>query len=376
MTRRATLTFTGVASLARQHKTELLRKFARVIDSGSFLGGSEVIKLEKSLEQYLRGGNVITVSSGHDALLYALCSLHLPAGSEVIIPANAYPTAFPVALSGVVPVPVDVDQNGQLSVTALEKAYTPKTRAVVMVHLYGQIGNVQSIWNYCKRHRLIFIEDAAQAFGASYKGKPIGTLGDIGCFSFYPTKNLGALGDGGAVWTKHRRIAHRIQQAKSYGETKRYRSQFISGHSRLPELQAAGLSLYLTHLHKTIRKRQKLYQEYRLLWKKFRLDTYGTILESNPLGTAAPHLLVASVSRRNELMKYLESHGIPTFIHYPVAVPHVVGLLPHLKHTSIPTATRLSHRIVSLPFHPSLRSAEIHRIITAIHAFYVSKYRT
>lgn len=376
MTGRVTLPFTGVAFLARQHKTELLRKFARVIDSGLFLGGDEAKRLERSLSRYFHGGYVITLSSGHDALYYALTSLNLPPRSEVIVPANAYPTAFPVALSGLVLVPVDVDHNGQLSAPAMEKAYTPKTRAVIMVHLYGHMGDIGRVRTFCKKHRLAFIEDAAQAFGSSYKGRPVGTWGDVGCFSFYPTKNLGALGDGGAVWTNHPRIAQRIKRAISYGETKRYHSRFLSGHSRLPELQAAGVSLYLQHIPESIRIRQKLYREYRTLWETFGLNRYGTILESDLSGKAAPHLLVASVMHRSTLMKYLAIRGIPTLIHYPIAVPHVVGLRPYLRRTKIPSATRLSRSIMSLPFHTGLRTSEIHRIIAAVHSFYASNNRT
>lgn len=373
----ARISFNGVAESAHRHKRMLLREFARVIDHGVFLNGRENLRLEKKLLTTLKArGHLTTVASGHDALFLSLQALHLPKGSEVICPVNAYPTAFPIALSGTTVVPVDVDQNGQMDPAALQKAITKKTRVIILVHLYGLLGDIASIRQIAKSHHLVLIEDAAQAFGTSYKGEYVGTLGDIGCFSFYPTKNLGALGDGGAVFTKKNALFKYIVQSKLYGERIRYESDFISGHSRLPELQAAGLLTYLTSHKQAAARRQKVAAWYRALWQKIGLARYGYILSSHPDSTSVPHLLVVSMLKRNGLQRYLSHKKITASIHYPYPIHRVRSFRNSgISHRSYPVAETLSKRILSLPLHPYMRKSDVHAIVSAIKTYYDSHLR-
>lgn len=359
------INFNAVVQSARTRRHSLLSAFEKVIRRGIFLNGPENKKLEQLLRAILGQGMVTTVASGHDALLFALAALKLQSKDEVVFPVNAYPTAFPVVLSGVTPVPVDVDQNGQLDPLALKKAITKKTKVIIVVHLFGSVGSLQEIQRLCRQHKLILIEDCAQAFGSTYQKKPVGTFGDISCFSFYPTKNLGALGDGGAIWTKNKQLFDFFTAAKSYGEKNRYESNFVAGHSRLPELQAAGLRIYVKHINKEIELRQKVFGWYKnsLRWVR--------LLESDQRSIPAPHLLVIEADTRDALQKFLKARGIETFVHYPHPV-HLVPAFRFLKYPkgSFPVAERLASRILSLPFHPSMKKSEVFSIVQTIKTFY------
>lgn len=357
--------FNAVGLTAKNHEKELIRAFLRVLRSGIFLNGQENQKLEAELQKKFGSGFVTTVASGHDALFLSLLALHLKPTDEVIFPVNAYPTAFPVALSGVKPVPVDVDENGQLDPQALEKAITNHTKAIIMVHLYGLVGEIGKIRKICKMNKLVLIEDAAQAFGSTYQGKPVGTIGDIGCFSFYPTKNLGSLGDGGALWTVKKTWHEFFVKAKAYGEKIRYASEFVSGHSRLPELQAAALRVYLRFLDKEVELRRNVFSWYKSSFHGVR------ILESDRRSLPAPHLLVIEADKRDALQKFLKTRGIETLVHYPYPV-HLVPAFRFLKYPkgSFPVAERLASRILSLPFHPFMKKSEVFSIVQTIKTFY------
>ncbi len=239
------IAFNDVAIRALQQKKRLLSRFSSVINRGQFLEGLENDKLVASLKKYLDVSYVHLVSSGHDALLLCLIALNLSKNDEVIVPANAYPTAFPTSLSGAKLILCDVDKNGQMSFESLKKMITQNTKVIILVHMFGLVGNVKRVIALAKEKNTILIEDCAQAYGSSFNNNYVGALGDIGCFSFYPTKNFGTLGDGGAIMTNNKDYSNRIQLLKSYGEIVRYDSQIVSGHSRLPEIQAAVLNVYL-----------------------------------------------------------------------------------------------------------------------------------
>ncbi len=369
--RRTTVSFNSISATSTRHKTRLLSSFDRVVTRGIFLNGPEVKTFEKNLGSFLGGGYVTATASGHDALLLSLLALGVRKTDEVIFPVNAYPTAFPVALSGATPVAVDVDHNGQLDVQALNKAITPRTRVVVVVHLYGLVGGLQTIKTLCRKHHILLLEDAAQAFGTRYQGKYVGTIGEIGCFSFYPTKNLGALGDGGAVWTKNKQIINRIRSYASYGERRRYDSHVIAGHSRLPELQAAALLVYLSAYQKEANARKKVARWYRTLWGALHLTAVGHLFVSSPDSDPVQHLMVASLPQRDTLQSFLTKHHIPTSIHFPTPV-HRLRAFAHLSHKAgdFPQAEMQSKRILSLPFHSSLTKKDIAHILGHIDRFY------
>lgn len=362
--------FGNVHIRPRLHKKQLLQRFSEVLESGMFFDGKETRRLEKRLVKHFGRGYVTLVGSGHDSLSLALQAIGCTARDEVIIPANVYPTAFPVALSGAKPVLVDADHNGLISADAAKEAITSRTKAVIAVHLYGLAADIAQIKRVTKPQKIVLIEDCAQAFGTTYRDRPVGTLGDIGCFSFYPTKNLGALGDGGALWTASRKLHDYFEQGKSYGEKKRYDSRFVSGHSRLSELQAAALNVHLDQFRAEHRTKNALLKHYlRTMKKKLNGDVSLVYHEahSKPL----MHLLVLKTNNRNRLKKFLEKKGIQTQIHYPHPV-HAVQAFSYLNHDSgsFPNTDSLAASILSIPFHTSLTKRHIEYVVDCIARFY------
>lgn len=363
------IAFNHTAFQAGHYKQELLNAFERVIDAGNFFYGVEVKKLEQKLSG-MYDGYCVSVASGHDSLVLALQALNLRATDEVIFPVNVYPTAFPVYMSSGKPVPVDVDVNGQMIPAEIEKAITPKTRTIILVHLYGMTGDIDGVKALARRHGIVFIEDCAQAFGTVYKNKAVGSFGDMACFSFYPTKNFGTLGDGGAVITKNKRYAQQIRAARQYGEKIRYKSSFVSGHSRLAEVQAAILNVYLENYNKTRAKRKKIYALYQKELCSEGVDKYVRLLESSQNSDPAIHLLVVEVIKRNALLQYLEKYDIECHIHYPFPIHKIPAFRQVKNYQTFPVAERLSKKIVSLPFHEYLAQDDIYYIVKRIKDFY------
>lgn len=360
-----------------RHRARRISIFSQILKKGVFFSGNQVHRLIKNLYSWLdKGGFVITVASGHDAILLSLQSLKLKTNDEVIFPVNSYPTAFPIVLAGVKAVPADVDENGQMDIDVMKKQITENTRAVVLVHLYGNTTDIESIANYLLDKNIFLIEDAAQAFGTRFNGKPVGTFGDIGCFSFYPTKNLGTVGDGGAIWTKHKYIYDYILKAKSYGEGIRYFSEFVSGHSRIPELQAGILNLYFSNLEKDFIKRKNVRSYYLQRINNLKLLSFIRFLGSNLHSDPTPHLFVIDVPNRDSLKKFLKRYDIESHVHYPTPV-HLVPAFSFLgyKKGDFPIAEKLSERILSLPFHQGLSRKAIDHILCAVREFYRSDKR-
>lgn len=355
--------------LVTDKKNKRTEVISNVIKAGVYFEGPQNKILERKLSRMLPGGFITTLASGHDALVFALSVLKLKREDEVIFPVNAYPTAFPVALSEAKPIPCDVDENGQIDVSELSKKITKNTRVVLVVHLYGLTGDIIKIKRICREKRIILIEDCAQSLGTTFKEKHLGTFGEISCFSFYPTKNLGSLGDGGAIWTKSKSYYDYFRKARSYGEKVRYDSEFVAGHSRLPEIQAAILNFYTTRLSGYARKRKLLYRLY--LEKLKSLSPHVRVLESHERSDPVVHLLVIEADRRNELASYLKKKDIPTLIHYPKPI-HLVKAFTYLgfKKGDFPVAERLSKRILSLPIHPLLSEKTLNYICNTIKEFY------
>lgn len=372
-TNNSAISFNGVTLFSQKNKKNLLSIFSNLIDScNNYLDGRQARKLEENLANYLGKGYVSTTSSGHDALVLSLLSLHLQKNDEIIFPVNSYPTAFAVAQSGAKMIPCEVDENGQLDPSSLKTKINARTKAVIVVYLYGLVGEIDEIKKIVGRQNIYLLEDCAQAFGSSYSGMPVGTLGDISCFSFYPTKNLFTFGDGGAIWTKHKNLYQHIVQSKQYGEKVRYQSEFISGHSRIPEIQSAIVNYFFRQKKSEARKKRKLENYYRKKISKMRLDKYirplVSSIESNPL----LHLFVVHAKKRDELCKFLAEKNIPTLIHFPRPV-HLVKAFSFLKikRGMFPMAENLSKHILSLPFHSFLTHADIDRILNTASSYYL-----
>lgn len=360
----------GLRLRARLYEKQILKVISEVIDSGIYLEGKQNKKLIKNLENYLGSGKIILTASGHDSILLTLQSLNLGSNDEVIFPVNSYPTAHPVCLSGAKPVGCDVDNNGQLYPDEVVKKINKNTKVIVTVHLYGLVGNIEKLRSIAQKHKLILLEDCAQAFGARFNNKPVGTFGTVSCFSFYPTKNLATLGEGGSVWTKNTMIYNYLKKAKTYGEKKRYQSDFVSGHSRLAEIQAGILNLYLGLLEKELKQRQKLVDYYSNRLNGPRIKKYVRILSSHPLSQPAQHLYVVAVEKRDKLIPYLARYGIQTAVHYPYPVHKVNAFNKFFSgDTRFPVSEKLSNTVLSLPFNPYMKESEIDYVVEKILGF-------
>lgn len=354
-------------NLQTQHKKmqkQLIDAFKQTLNDGVYILGKQVLLFEKEFANYLNIPHAIGVASGTDALLLALRALHIGAGDEVIVPANAYPTVFAVALSGAKIKLVDVDyRTHTLDPLKLKDVITQKTKAIVVVHLYGQAAEMDSILAFAKQHNIEVIEDAAQAHGTEFAGKKVGTLGTIGCFSFYPTKNLGALGDGGMVVTKNARLAENIRQLRMYGEKSRYNSVVIGFNSRLDELQAAILRVKLKTLDLDNKRRRRIATEYIKKLKNLNvvLPEYSDIKQHNF------HIFAIKTKSRKKLQEFLTQQGVETSIHYPVPI-HRVNSFKSLGYSfsEFPVASTLSKEILSLPCYPSLSLKDVKKICNLI----------
>lgn len=342
----------------------------RVIRSGWFLLGQECAQFESDFAAYCGARFGIGVANGLDALTLILTGYKslglLQAGDEVIVPANTYiATVLAVNQAGLRPVLVEpkaVTYN--LDVAEVKKALSSRTRAVIPVHLYGQCADMDPIIALAKAHGLKVIEDAAQAHGASYQNRRAGSLGDAAAFSFYPGKNLGALGDGGAVTTDDPELEQTIRALRNYGSIRKYDHQLKGINSRLDELQAAVLGVKLKHLDAENAKRGRIASRY-----SAEIQTSSIQLpRTDAHNTHVWHLYVIRTPHRDALAKHLLAEGIETSIHYPVP-PHKQGAYPELANLDLPLTEAIHQEVLSLPIGPSLREEQVSRVIEAIQSF-------
>lgn len=357
-------------------KKEIDAAILRVVSGGTFILGPEVIAFEDEFSRFVGSYHAIGVASGTDALTLAVRAHGLGLGDEIILPANSYPSAFGVAVTGVTIKFVDVGSDGTIDTIKLEKIVTKRTKAVVVVHLYGNPANVERIQNILnrKQSKAVLIEDCAQAHGAVIKDgsswKHVGTYGKTSCFSFYPSKNLGAYGDGGMIVTDSSVISKRVKQLRMYGETSRYHSEEVSGVSRLDELHAAILRVKLTFLNEWVNRRREIAELY-----TEGLHGVGDIQFVSPRDEtkSAYHLFVIRTNRRDDLMKYLLDHGVGCAIHYPVPI-HLTPSFASLgyKKGDFPVSESMAREVLSLPIYPELTDSEVATVITTVKKFYTS----
>ena len=354
-----------IFDLTREYKTiktELATAFTRTAKNGVFILGQNVLLFEKEFAKFIGVKYAAGLASGTDALTLGLRALGIGHGDEVVLPANSYPTAFGVAQSGARIRLVDVGDNATMDPARLVEVITRRTRAFIPVHLYGNPADIGSIQKIIGHKKIVLVEDAAQAHGTPSAGK----LGDIGCFSFYPTKNLGALGDAGMIVTNKKEVADRVRILRMYGETKRYESVEVSGVSRLDELQAALLRVKLRHLDGWVARRRSIAAGY---IKGLRGIGDIQFVTNNPHGSY--HLFVIRTKHRNDLARYLTAHGIGSAVHYPTPI-HLVQSFRHLgyKRGDFPISEALSREILSLPIFPNLTDSEILRVVHAIKKYF------
>jgi dTDP-4-amino-4,6-dideoxygalactose transaminase len=338
----------------------------RVIESGWFILGPEVEAFEAEFAAASGAAHAVGVGTGTDAITLILRALGIGPGDEVITPPlSAAYSALAVMMAGARPVFADIDTARlTMNPAAVEAAITPRTRALLPVHLYGQPADLDSLAAIAARHALALVEDAAQAHLATAGGRPVGTIGVAGAFSFYPTKNLGALGDGGAVITGDGALAARIRRLRNGGQTSRYHHQEPGANSRLDELQAAVLRARLPFLAAWTARRRALAAEYRRL-----LPDADLVIPPEFDPGHVYHLFPVLSARRDAFQAHLASHGVETLIHYPVPIPRqpaLAGAAP----AACPVADRVCAEVMSLPLYPALRPEDIAAVAAAASAFF------
>jgi len=349
-------------------KPEIDAAVARVLDSGHFILGSEVDAFEKEFARFTGAEYCVGVGNGLEALHLGLRALGVGPGDEVIVPSNTYiATWLAVSYTGAKPVPVEPDERTyNMNPSAVENEITARTKVIMPVHLYGQSADMDPILEIARNHELWVLDDAAQAQGARYKGKRVGSLGHVTGWSFYPGKNLGACGDAGAVTTDSAEIADRVRVLRNYGSRVKYFNEAQGFNSRLDEIQAAILRVKLRKLDDWNVRRRQIADFYRR-----ELEGTGLALPYVPVwAEAIYHLFVIRTGEREALRKHLEHAGIGTLIHYPVP--------PHLQHAyrslgyaegSLPIAERIHREVLSLPMSPHLSKEQALAVVEAIRAF-------
>lgn len=353
-------------------KKEIDQSIQSVVDSCAFINGPEVKNFQTELEEYLDVKHVIPCGNGTDALQIALMALDLQPGDEVITADFTFAATVEVIhLLGLKSVLVDVDYDTFLIDTdRLKAAITPKTKAIIPVHLFGQCANMDEIMKIAEEHNLYVIEDTAQAIGAEYKGKKAGTIGTIGATSFFPSKNLGCYGDGGAIFTNDDDLAHRMRGIVNHGMYKRYYHDEIGVNSRLDSIQAAILRVKLPHLDTYNQSRAKAAQYYSNAFSE--IDGLLTPVHAED-STHVYHQYTLRVlnGKRNELKEFLESKGIPAMIYYPVPLRKQKAYdTGNYNDNNFPNTNKLIEEVVSLPMHSELTEKQLKYITDAVKDFF------
>jgi dTDP-3-amino-3,4,6-trideoxy-alpha-D-glucose transaminase len=348
---------------------EMLEAVARVAATGAFTLGHEVEAFEAEFAAYNEIEHGVGLSSGTEALVLALRALEIGAGDEVIVPANSFiATAEAVSLAGATPRPIDVDPDSHLMTAAgVEAAIGPRTRCVIPVHLMGSTVDMDAILAVARGHGLRVVEDTAQAHGARLGGTRVGTFGDIGCFSFYPTKNLGAWGDGGAIVTADAELADRVRLLRCHGERPRYHHQVVGTTARLDAVQAAVLRIKLRDLDAVTDERRRIGAALREGLSGSSVGLPGLACDG---ADHVYHLFIVRSEAREALREHLSAEGVNSAVHYPVPI-HRVGAYEDLGlgAGSLPVAERLADQICTLPLFPGMSEDETARVVTAVQTF-------
>ena len=370
MTNQMTIPFLDFSGMHDPLREEMIKAFASFYDDKWFILGERLKQFEQAYARFNHVSYCIGVSNGLDALHLALKVLGVGQGDEVIVPSNTYiATALATSYVGATPVFVEPRlATYNIDPSRIEAAITPKTKAIMPVHLYGQACEMKAIMDIASKHGLAVVEDNAQAHGATYKGRLTGSWGQVNGTSFYPGKNLGALGDAGAVTTDDEALATKVAILRNYGSQKKYYNEVIGHNMRLDELQAALLSIKLTHLERWLSERQAIAAGYiqRLTGVG---DLVLPVLADD--ATHVYHVFVARTKRRSELQEYLTQNGVGTLIHYPVP-PHLQQAYQVLGHRKgdFPIAEEIADTCLSLPLWPGMPESALERVTSLIIEFF------
>ncbi len=350
-----------------RYQDEFEKKALEVLRSGWYVLGKEVAAFEEEFAAYTGAKYCVGLASGLDALWLAFRVLNIKEGDEVIVQGNTYiASVMGITINGATPVFVEPDDYYQINPAKIEEKITDRTKAVLVVHLYGQASDMAPIVELCKKYKLRLVEDCAQSHGACFNGKMTGTFGDIGCFSFYPSKNLGAFGDGGAIVTDDEQIAKDMKVYRNYGSEKRYYNKVVGTNSRLDEIQAGLLRVRLSHLDDLTEEKRRIAARY---FKELHNDKIllPRFIEGS---THVYHQFVVRCKERDELIAYLDEKEIGTIIHYPIP-PHLAEAYRYLgfKEGDFPMTERLAKEVLSIPMYNGMTEEEQTYIIDAINGF-------
>ena len=359
-----TIPFLDLKQPYSELKEELDCAYQRVMNSGWYIHGTELKAFESEFADYCNVKYCIGVGNGLDALHLILRAMDIGEDDEVIVPSNTFiATWLAVSYAGATPVPVEPDEKTyNIDPSKIEAAITEKTKAIMPVHLYGQPADMDPILKIAARHHLRVIEDAAQAHGARYKGKRTGSLGDAAGFSFYPGKNLGAFGDGGAVTTNDSTLVERVRRLSNYGSQVKYAHEVKGFNSRLDELQAALLRVKLRKLDEWNERRRQIADQY---LQKLSARDYLILPHVPPWAEPVWHLFVVRTPERDCLQKYLTDSGIQTLIHYPVP-PHRQSAYQELSHLSLPVSEMIHREVLSLPMGLAMAAGHVQYVLDAL----------
>ena len=349
------------------YQEEFEKKAIEVLRSGWYILGKEVEAFEKEYAAYIGTKYAVGLGNGLDALYLAFRALGIGAGDEVIVQGNTYiASVMGITMNGATPVFAEPDEFYNIDADKLEALITKKTKAILVVHLYGQASNMAPVVDLCKKYNLKLVEDCAQSHGAKFNGQMTGTFGDIGCFSFYPSKNLGAFGDAGAITTNDEKIAGDIKMLRNYGSRVRYYNEKVGVNSRLDEMQAGLLRVRLPHMDELIKEKREIAEKY---LKELKNDKF--VLPTVRQGaTHVWHQFVIRCEKRDELIKYLKDKGIGTIIHYPVP-PHLAECYEYLGHKAgdYPITEKYANTVLSIPMYNGMTTEEQDYVIEALNNF-------
>ena len=369
---RKTMPFLDLKAQYADIRQEVLEAVTRVLDSQHFILGPEVEAFEKEVSALTACRHAIGCASGSDALILALLALEVGSGDEVITtPFTFVATAGSIARVGAKPVFVDIDpETFNLSPKAIEEAITSNTRAIMPVHLFGLSAEMNEINEIATAARIPVIEDAAQALGARYEGRAVGSMGVLGCFSFFPSKNLGGAGDGGLVTTNDATLAERLRLLRAHGAPKKYEYEFLGMNSRLDALQAAILHVKLRHLNQWATERRRNAERYVELFHEFRLESAIKSPVAPPRSTHVYHQFTIRVRDRDALREHLWSRGVPSEIYYPKPL-HLQKAFAYLEHKpgDFPESEAAALEVLSLPIYPELSEEKQRAVAAAIADF-------
>ncbi len=350
-----------------KHQDEYEEAALQVLRSGWYVLGENVRKFEEEFAQYIGTTYCVGVASGLDALWIAFRALGIKGTDEVIVQGNTYiASVMGISINGAMPVFVEPDEYYNIDTCKIEEKITERTKAILVVHLYGQAADMTSVMKIARKHGLYVVEDCAQAHGACWNGKKVGTFGDIGCFSFYPSKNLGAYGDGGAITTNHKGIKDFVHMFRNYGSEKRYYNKVVGANSRLDEIQAAMLRVKLKYIEEITEEKRKIAEKYLSDLNNKELALPAQRAQSDSVW----HQFVIRCNRREDLIKHLANCNIGTIIHYPVP-PHLSEAYQYLGmgRGSLPITERYADSVVSIPIYTGMSKQEQEYVIESINAF-------